>query len=251
MQIGFFCIFKQFPLRTLIKPNLMFDKLKFTLLILLVSLPAIAQVGIGTTAPTATLDIDGNLRIRNTVAETITEIAKDSVLLISRDGTVKTIPSKEVVRTALLSAVKGVFSSTGINTISLGAGLSSDTIPFDSEEFDLNDEYDTATHVFTAQQDGVYDVSVQINSSGGLAVATNYGVSILKNGTVVARENFANINISILTIDLNVTPPVRSAKTIVQLNAGDTISFEIFSNLLSVGLLGNAYDSFFTIVQIR
>jgi len=250
MQIGFFCIFKQFPLRTLIKPNLMFDKLKFTLLILLVSLPAIAQVGIGTTAPTATLDIDGNLRIRNTVAEIITEIAKDSVLLISRDGTVKTIPSKEVVRTALLSAVKGVFSSTSSVTISLGS--MQEIIPFDSEEFDLNDEYDTTTHVFTAQQDGIYDVSVQINSGGGLAVATNYGVSILKNGTVVARENFANINVSVLSlINLDVTPPVRSAKTIVQLNAGDTIRFEVFTNLLSVNLLGEAYESYFTIVQIR
>ena len=76
----------------------------------LVSACAFAQVGIGTTAPSAALDIDGDLRIRNVPIETIMEVAQDSLLVISRDGRVKTISATEITNQALPSVVKGNFS---------------------------------------------------------------------------------------------------------------------------------------------
>lgn len=228
----------------------MYRKFLFAL-VALASLSSFAQVGIGTTNPTAALDVNGDVRIRTISEELDVDLARDSILVISRDGTVKRIPSKIVISSALQTAVKGSFSGGGTVNLALGVGDTYTDIPFDGEDFDLNDEYDTTTNLFTAKQDGIYEVAVQINSSTGIAASANYGVCVVKNGTVVAIENYANVNVSVLAIDVDVTPPVRKTKTLVQLSTGDTIKFQLFSDLSTVDLSGDSIDSFFTIVQIR
>ena len=227
------------------------NKLLFIFVILLSSFNLYSQVGIGTVNPTATLDVNGDLRIRTITEELDIALAKDSVLVISRDGIVKRIPSKIIISSALKTAVKGNFSGTGTLNLALGDGLTYTDIPFNNEEFDINNEYDTTTNLFTAKEDGIFEISVQINSSSGIAASTNYGVCILKNGSVVAKENYANINVSVLTLNLDVTPPVRKTNTLVQLNTGDEISFQLVSELVTVGLSEAAEDSFFTILQVR
>lgn len=219
-------------------------------IVLLFSIPLFSQVGIGTTEPTASLDINGNLRIRSIQEETEEKIATDSILVISRDGTVNRISSKKVYESNIKTAIRGGFSGTGTN-INLSIGSNYAIIPFDAIDFDANNEFDVATHTFTAKQDGIYQVYAQINSSGGIAASSNYGIQILQGGTVIAQQNFANINLTVLTLNINITPPVRSIQTLVQLSEGEAIQFRVFTNLLSVNLLRSKADSFFTIQQIR
>lgn len=197
--------------------------------------------------PTATLDIDGDVRIRNVPVETIMDVAQDSLLVISRDGRIKTISATEITDRALPSIIKGNFTGSGLVNLSLATGTQD--IPFDQEDFDMNDEYDTSTNTFTAKQDGIYSVSVQIEADGTLGVATNFGVLILKNGVVEVRNSYANTGVA----GSNVTPPVRNTQTIVQLSTGDTIKFQIEGDvsLGSVDLLADDRDSFFTINQVR
>lgn len=219
--------------------------------LLLFTLPTLAQtgkVGIGTTDPKATLDVAGNLRIRSVdiIAEVDAPIvAKDSILVSSQGGIVYRVSSKSVYESHIKTAVRGTFPGTGPISITLGSNVA--TIPFESEDFDTNDEFNTSTHTFTAKQDGYYQVYAQINSAGALGASTNYGLRILKNTTIVAEQNFANLNLLVT----NITPPVRNVQTTVQLNEGETISFQLYTNLLSVSLLGDKSDSFFTIHQIR
>ncbi len=222
---------------------------RLSYLFFLISIPVFSQVGIGTTNPTAALDVNGNLRIRSIQEETIPEIATDSVLVMSRDGTVNRIASKTIYESNIKTAVKGHFTGSGNIGISLGSNVAK--IPFNAEEFDLNDEFNTTTNTFTAKQDGIYQVYAQMNSSGGLSISTNHGIRILKGTEVIAQENFANINIDVLLLDINITPPIRSVQTLVQLAEGETISFQMFSNLANVNLLRSKSDSFFTIHQIR
>ncbi len=220
--------------------------------LLLVTVPTLAQtgkVGVGTTEPTATLDINGDLRIRTTVEESDLEVVKDSVLVISRDGTVNRVSSKSVYESHIKTAVRGTFPGSGNISITLGSNVAK--IPFNTEDFDTNDEFDTTTNTFTAKQDGYYQVYVQINSGGLLGVSTNYGLRIIKTvsgvSQVVAEQNFANIS----ALGIKVTPPVRNTQTSVQLNEGESISFQLYTDLVSVSLLGDKSDSFFTIHQIR
>jgi len=215
-------------------------------MVLMLGVTANAQVGIATTNPNATLDINGNLKIRAIPEEVNAISVKDSVMVINQ-GFVKSLPTTELLKAALPTTVKGSFSGSGLVNLTLISGLA--TIPFSQEAFDTNDEFDTTTNTFTAKQDGIYVVAGQIKASN-IAVATNFGIAILKNGTVENRNGFANIGIGI-GVGINVTPPIRRVETLLQLTTGDTITFAVESTLGSLNLLGTTQDSFFTIYQIR
>lgn len=222
----------------------------FYLLFFITTSSLFSQVGINTLSPTATLDINGDLRIRTITEELVPDVAKDSLLVISRDGIVKSMPAKEAIKAGVPTAVKGSFSSGGLINLSLLSG--SVLLPFDNEDFDENNEYDTSTYTFTAKQDGIYSVATQIKASSTISVATNFGVRILHNGTVISRNSFANIGVTIIVTTINVTPPTRQTQTLVQLSEGDTITFELEgTGIASLDILGDDIDSQFTIYQIR
>ncbi|MBZ0326832.1 MAG: hypothetical protein K8F54_04460 [Altibacter sp.] len=220
--------------------------LKFCYLLMLLSTTIYSQVGVGTTAPTSTLDINGNLKIRSVTEETTLSNIKDSILVVS-SSYVKSIPATSVIDVALPTTVKGSFSSAGLINLSLLSGTQ--IIPFDSEDFDTNNEYNTTTYTYTAKQDGIYQIDVQIEANSTIGIATNFGVMILKNGTTISRNSFANIGV----LGVNVTPPVRQNSTLVALTVGDTIQFQIEGSIAlgSVDLLGSFEDSSFSIYQIR
>jgi hypothetical protein len=208
-----------------------------------------SQVGIGTTNPTADLDVNGTLRIRTTNSNLNESAAKDSILVSDNLGNIARISSKQIIESHLKTFIKGNFSSSS----SVGLSLTSNTaiIPFNATEFDMNTEYNSTSSVYTAKQDGIYQIYVQIKGSG-VSVATSFGVQILKNGTVISQNSFANVGISVLGIGLvNVTPPLRNLQTLTQLTTGDTIQFNVTSNLGSVTLVGNSEDCYFTINQVR
>ncbi|CAM4330278.1 hypothetical protein [Flavobacterium terrigena] len=204
-----------------------------------------SQVGVGTTTPTADLDVNGTLRVRTSNTTTNNTAAKDSILVTDNLGNVKRISSKTVIESHLKTFVKGAFVSSSDVSLTLLAGTK--IIPFDFEEFDLNNEFNTSTSVFTVKQDGIYEINIQIKATSAISVATDFGVVILKNGTIVNRNSFANIGI----LGINATPPSRSINTLVSLTIGDTISFNVVASLLSLGLIGNREDCYFTIHQVR
>ncbi|MCB0457388.1 MAG: hypothetical protein KDC91_06555 [Flavobacteriaceae bacterium] len=220
---------------------------KLLLGLFLISFSALSQVGINTTVPAATLDINGDLAIRTVPVEPNKDIAKDSILVISKEGIVKTISARDIISKGIPSIAKGNFSTPGAVSVSLLTGTA--ILPFDNEEFDLNNEYDTSTYTFTAKQDGIYQVYVQIETNSAIGVATNFGVSIRHNGTMIATSNFANVGIA----GVNVTPPFRSTSTFIQVITGDTINFHLEGSIAlgTIPLSGQDFNSFFTINQIR
>lgn len=209
--------------------------------------PFFAQVGIDTTLPTASLDVNGNLRVRTLTSTPNNSAAKDSILVSDNLGNIKRVSSKTVIESHLKTFIKGSFS--GSTDISLTLASGTKKIPFNLEEFDENDEFNTTTNTFTATQSGIYAINVAIKTTSSISIALDFGVAILKNGTVINRNSFANIGV----LGINVTPPVRSVQTLVSLNSGDTINFNIICNIvsLSLDLLSNKEDCYFTIHQVR
>jgi|SRR5690554_618565 len=221
----------------------------FILIYFLCVLPIYPQIGIGTTEPTASLDINGDLRIRTILEETVADLVNNSILVSSDDGVVNKIEFNKLYDSKIKTAIHGSFAGSGNITLILGSNFK--TIPFDTVEFDTNNEFDTSSSIFTAKQDGIYHVSAQINSSAALNISTNYGIQILKGNTVIAQQNYANIGINLGLTSINVTPPVRSVQTLVELKANESIKFRLYTNLASVSLLGSKSDSFFSIYQVK
>lgn len=211
--------------------------------------PFFAQVGIDTTLPTASLDVNGNLRVRTLTYTTNNSAAKDSILVCDNLGNIKRISSKTVIESHLKTFIKGSFASS--SDVSLTLASNTKKIPFDQEEFDTNDEFSTISNTFTAKQDGIYDITLHIKSSSSVSVALDFGVAILKNGVVINKDSYANIGITLIVTPINVTPPVRSLSTLTSLVTGDTINFNINSSLASLAILGTKEDCYFTIHQVR
>lgn len=221
-------------------------------IILLSSVVAFSQVGIGTVTPTKMLDIDGNLRLR-TSSLALNEVpAKESILTVGAVGDNSRIPSKTVIHSYYKTFIKGQFLASSDQLLSLTIGNGKAKVPFNAEEFDVNNEFDTNTNTFTAKKEGLYAVGVQIKSTSAVGITTNFGVSIVKNDNIILAQNgFANIGIRVLVVNVNASPPIRNTSTTVKLNVGDRITFESYSDLVSVGLLGSSNESFFYIYQVR
>ncbi|RZJ66864.1 MAG: hypothetical protein EOO50_08230 [Flavobacterium sp.] len=207
------------------------------------SLSGMAQVGVNTTSPTSMLDVNGDTRVRTLTSTTDETTARTRVVVSDATGVLQNTTSKAVVTSHLKSYVKGGFSSATDQPLTVTAG--SVKIPFNYEDFDENSEYTPSTATFTARAAGIYSIDVQIKSTAALAVASNFGVAIVKNGVVVARSGFANLSI----VGAAVTPPIRQVHTLQKLTVNDNITFIIYTDLFSAGLLGNREDSFFTIAQ--
>lgn len=213
-----------------------------------------SQIGIGTTQPTALLDINGNMRIRNVASLSSETAAKDSILTSNLTGNTNRVSSKTLVYSHKKCYVTGFFSGGASPTLSLTSSRAK--IPFNAKEIDVNNNFNVATNTFTAPRNGIYRIGAQIVSTSAVGVTTDFGVQIVKNGsTVLAKNNFANIGIDVtvlfITVTVNVTQPLRSVSTTVTLNAGETITFETYSALLNVSLLGNNDDNFFYIYELH
>ena len=219
---------------------------KVSYVLLLVSINAFSQIGIGTTAPTETLDVDGTVRIREVPPSSNLQSSKDYILA-SDNGVITSMTAKDVIAKGLPSAIKGSFSTSGLLNLSLLSG--SAVIPFDEMEFDINNEFNTSEYKFVATEAGIYEVKAQVALLSTISAASSIGVQINKNGMVVQENSFANITL----LSTNVTPPVRTIGTLLQLAPGDEITFSIVGDIAlgSIDIQGDTSTSYFYIHQIR
>lgn len=72
----------------------------------------VAQVGVNTTAPTETLDINGSLRIRNVNLVGPAQSAKDSIMVFDADGVVKYVSANSVVAQSTAGNAKVLTNAT-------------------------------------------------------------------------------------------------------------------------------------------
>ncbi|RXG23418.1 complement C1q domain-containing protein [Leeuwenhoekiella aequorea] len=221
---------------------------KFLIVLYLFSSAAYSQIGIGTVTPhpDVILDVNGALRVRN-YSEGKDSAAKDSLVVFDGRGVLQRISTKKLLSNIDKSLVKAKLTTN--QSISVASYI---TIVFNSKDFDLKNEFNTATGVFSAKDSGIYRVSAQIRTAGlsagdlGLAVyKSDSGGSNLKK---IAEERFLNFSV----LGINVSPPTRSVSTLVELSAGEEISFKLYT-LVGLSLAGSSsgFDSFCAIEQVH
>ncbi|WP_405327486.1 C1q-like domain-containing protein [Leeuwenhoekiella sp. LLG6367-2.1] len=221
---------------------------KFLIVLYLFSSAAYSQIGIGTVTPhpDVILDVNGALRVRN-YSEGNDSAAKDSLVVFDGRGVLQRISTKKLLSNIDKSLVKAKLTTN--QSISVASYI---TIVFNSEDFDLKNEFNTATGVFSAKDPGIYRVSAQIKTAG--LSAGDLGLAVYKsdaggsNLIKIAEERFVNFSV----LGINVSPPTRSVSTLIELSAGEEISFKLYT-LVGISLAGSpsGFDSFCAIEQVH
>ncbi|GHH97948.1 ABC transporter permease [Neobacillus kokaensis] len=101
--------------------------------------------------------------------------------------------------------------------------------------FDVMGEYDPATSTFTAHQDGVYSILASIGFEPNSTLApVNFAVEvdIILNGTDLLTTDLDNVPVELFGV-----PVVVSTSSIVQLNAGDTLSVQFSAFSREIGFV--------------
>ncbi|RNA61560.1 hypothetical protein D1631_06260 [Chryseobacterium nematophagum] len=211
-----------------------------------------SQVGINTTTPTATLDVNGNVKIRT--VPTASSLA--SFKLIGVDTGTSEIQQTNLntltdsfVNTSMYAAKK----STGISLLTLGIFPSG----FRAVNF-LESERITGTttglfsdtdNTYVIPSAGTYAVGFTFRYGSGVQasiLSNTPGVGIIRNrggvATLIDSRSFSGANLILLSLTISES----SLNSIYTFQAGDRISFGLTgSSALDIGLLGASVASFY------
>ncbi|MBB4805859.1 hypothetical protein HNP38_001131 [Chryseobacterium defluvii] len=218
------------------------------LLLLWVGVQCWSQVGINTNDPQATLDVNGNFRIRTTEKCLVSSCA-DSILVQNTQGYVQTISKTQLIPPGNRSFVSGTGNSNLI-LVAITTSANWGKILFDKELIDDNNDFDITNNVFVAPLDGIYEVYVQYKVSSAIS-AGELGIGIfvqkgMEEPELVAEESYTNLSL----LGIPVSPATRRTQVIVALKSGDQVFFGAKASIPSLDLLSGS-SSLFTIHQIR
>ncbi|AZA80100.1 hypothetical protein EG347_22705 [Chryseobacterium sp. G0186] len=224
----------------------------YSLLLACAAFPLFSQVGINTSTPTATLDVNGTLRVRDTpAAGTVTGYN----LLAQDTGTTEVFAMDPQLIIAASSVNPSIYSAKKIASLSL---LSLGLFPtgFRSVNF-LQAErtigsgalFSDTDNTYNIPSTGVYAVSFSFRLGTGLqasVLANNPGVGILRTrsgvATVIDSRPFSGA--SLVLLDLTISDTTLNG--IYSLQAGDKLTFGLTgSSAITAGLLTSSISSFY------
>ena len=204
---------------------------KFTILLIFLFIFSNGQVGINTVEPKATLDINGNLIIRNT--STLTELTSEHSILIRDKSALGDNEIKEISPELLNNNVSVYSASKNSSWQLLDLGLGTSWY-----KINLTGNTDTKignpslfnSGVYTAPSSGIYTLNYEFQMQSGVDLELLGGkrLGVLKNNIVWEDKDFDAVRVSLLGITIAAVPVTSSTiNTLVYLNAGDTITFAV------------------------
>ncbi|MDH6253227.1 hypothetical protein M2347_002954 [Chryseobacterium sp. H1D6B] len=228
----------------------------YTLILAVSAIPLFSQVGINTSSPTATLDVNGNAKIRT--MPQVTALPGYQIMALNQ-GTfeVAKVDPQVIIDAASAAAntdgsVYAAKKTTGISLLSLGlfpTGFRA--VNFLAAERTLGNAalFSDTDNTYTIPSNGVYAIGFTFRYGTGLQasiLANSPGVGIVRNragvATVIDSRTFSGANLILLSLTISES----TVNSLYTLQAGDKISLGLTgSSLLDVGLLGNSVASFF------
>ncbi len=201
-----------------------------------------AQVGINTSDPKATLDINGNIKIRT--LPTVTSIGANQTILLhdrsaSGDFEVKEISAENLLGTYASNAYYAT-KTGGWTLVDLGLGNSLSKVNLTgSADTKLGAAENFTAGVYTAPQAGVYLVNYEFHFNAGvnLEVLGGKKLVILKNNTLYDDKIFDGVRIGLVIPVASAPVTSTELSSLVQLAAGDKLTFAVnVSGLVSADL---------------
>lgn len=219
--------------------------MKNYLLIILVSgiYTSNAQVGVGTDNPQATLDVNGNLKVRG-ITEVPAITSSHSIVLrdtsVSGDNEFVEISSDNFFASG--SSAYSAQKEGNWSLLDLGiSGTNWNKINITGTDTKIGDPGLFTDGVFTAPQSGIYMVNYEFQMQAGVDIELlgNKKLGLIKNGNTVWDEKlFDAVRVSLLGFTVAAIPVTSSSmSTLVQLNAGETLTFAVETGGIDLGLL--------------
>ncbi|ASK32618.1 hypothetical protein CEY12_22150 [Chryseobacterium sp. T16E-39] len=223
-----------------------------TLVLSLIAAQAFSQVGINTTTPAATLDVNGDVKVR-TVPTTATTTGYNVLMYNTATAEVEQanpalLASGATTNPTIFAAKK----TAGISLLSLGLFPSGfRAVNFLNAERTLGSAalFSDTDNTYTIPSTGVYAIGFTFRYGTGLQasiLANSPGVGIVRTragvATTIDSRAFSGANLILLSLTISES----SLNSLYSLQAGDKISFGLVgSSVLDVGLLGSSVASFY------
>ncbi len=225
----------------------------YSLLLACATLPLFSQVGINTAAPSATLDVNGTLKVRDTPAAT--SLPGYQVLALNQ-GTTQVFsldPALLITASGTNTSVYAAKKTTGINLLSVGVFPAAfQPVNFLAADRNIGSGalFTDADGAYNIPSTGVYAVGFAFRYGSGLQAsllsgAPGIGIARTRSGvsTIIDTRPFSGIN---LAIAINLTLSDSSINSLYSFQAGDKISFGLTdSGVINAGLLGSSIASFY------
>ena len=221
-----------------------------TLIILTCSLSN-AQVGINTTDPQATLDINGNLKVRTIPASSVAS-TYDFLVINSANSELQKVNGSLGTSTDSFSdtMVKAV-EEEGLSLLSGSLFAGWQKIDFGSGHVPINpgSHFDTTTDFYTVPSDGIYEINYEMRyGSGVLLSLVNFSgipsIGVLKHNssgyTVLDKRKFSGVSVPLLA---SIIVSNTTIDSMYELTAGEKLSFEVNAGGLALNVLGDSYAS--------
>lgn len=229
----------------------------YSLVLALFAIPVFSQVGINTANPTATLDVNGTMKIRDTP---ITTALPGYTIMAVNDGTfqVAKVDPQVIINAATAAAstntsVYAAKKASGIDLLSLSlfpTGFRAVNFVAADRSVGSAALFSDTDNTYTVPSTGVYAVGFTFRYGSGLqaAILTNTpGIGIFRNrggvGTLIDSRVFSGLTIPLL---LSLTISESTISSLYSFQTGDKISFGLTgSSALEAGLLGTSVGSFY------
>lgn len=218
----------------------------YSVLLACAALPLFSQVGINTSTPTATLDVNGTLKVRDTPVaasvsgyqilaqdNTTTEVFKmDPQLLIAASSVNTTVYAAKKTSDLALLTITGPGGFKALNFVAADRTIGNGSYFTDSDGS------------YTIQSTGVYAIGFAFKYSTGVVASllSNGGIGIARTRSGVTTLIDSRMFSGILTLSVTDT----SISSIYSFQAGDKINFgTIETGGLTLGLISSSIASFY------
>jgi hypothetical protein len=223
----------------------------YSLILAVYAIPVFSQVGINTASPTATLDVNGTMKVRDIP---VTPALPGYQILALNQGSsqVSQVDPQVILSANINTSVYAAKKTTGISLLSLGlfpTGFRA--VNFLAAERTLGDVglFSDTDNTYTIPSSGVYAIGFSFRYGTGLQaalLANNPGIGILRTragvATIIDNRPFSGANLILLSLTIS----EGSINSLYTLQTGDKISLGLTgSTALDVGLLGSSISSFY------
>lgn len=222
----------------------------YSLIAAFATLPLFSQVGINTSTPAATLDVNGTLKVRDTPAAPA--LAGYQILGLNQSSTqVSTVDPQLLIAASRVDP--SIYSAKKVNNVSLlslGAFGDFKPVNFSSTERTIGSAslFDDTGSAYVIPSTGVYALTYSFRFGTGLqasvlASGVGIGLARTRSGTTTLIDSRPFTGVSILAAGITISD--TSISSLYSFQAGDRITFGFLDPGITLTLLSSSVASFY------